>query len=133
MGRRRLLLVPGAATLFVVWGLALLLWLTTSTAAPGVSWENYRRLRIAMPARDVEVLLGKPHEVFPLQSKSGEPYGWTSLWRGEHVVIRLSFELDQGLASGQAASQEEDFGTGQVENLHYDESILDRIRQWLDW
>lgn len=56
MGRRRLLLGVGAVVL--LGGLALFHWLTAPT--PGVTWDNFRRLRKGMSARQVEALLGKP-------------------------------------------------------------------------
>jgi hypothetical protein len=60
MNRRRWLLVVGAVALLGVAGFHLLIWLTIST--PGVSLENFRRLRHGMSERDAEALLGKAQD-----------------------------------------------------------------------
>ena len=49
MSRLRLLMSVGAVALLGMAGFALLLWYFTP--APGVTWENYRRLRPGMSAR----------------------------------------------------------------------------------
>jgi hypothetical protein len=129
MRRRRLLLVVGAAILLVVAGFALLLWLTTPT--PGVTLENFRRLRVGMSAKDVEALLGQPQEVSALQSIPGISRCWR---RDGEVVIRLTFTIWQKLTGGEATPQ------GELAN-HVppafvpspDETFLDRIRSWLPW
>ena len=123
MSRRRLLLVVGAAALLGA-GFALFVWLTSPT--PGVSWDNFRRLRVGMPKKDVKVLLGEPNEVFG----SG---GWTrEEWQGKEVVISLSFDLYQRLQSGDAfpPMPAQRYGPA-VEHLGHEESLLDRIRRWL--
>jgi hypothetical protein len=97
MRRRRLLLVVGAATLLAVAGYGLLRWLTAPT--PGVTWENFRRLREGMTFQEVEALLGKPHKTDLID-------GFTSLhywgqWQSEEVGICLGF-FPQRLSHGTA-------------------------------
>jgi hypothetical protein len=105
MRRRRLLLVVGAVALLGVAGFVLLVWLmsptptpgvTTPTPAPvpGVTLENFLRLRKGMSTRDVEALLGKPDEtlrVTPLRAQL--------LWHGK-LEISLNFFDDDGLIGG---------------------------------
>ena len=123
MRRRRLLLGMGPVALLGMPGVASLLWLTRPT--PGVTWENFHRLRFGMTARDVEALLGEPQEV---DEVGGD---WTTRrWRGDDFVISLSFDADQKLAFGGA------FGVSDptraiLEPIHADESFLDRIRRLL--
>ncbi len=61
MFRRRLLLVVGAVVLLGVAGFFLFLWLTNPT--PGVTWDNFRRLRKGMSERNVEAFLGEPQSL----------------------------------------------------------------------
>jgi hypothetical protein len=68
MRRLRLLLGVGAVPLLVVAGFGLLLWITRPT--PGVTWENFHRLRCGMSERDVKRLLGEPDKVGWLRRKS---------------------------------------------------------------
>jgi hypothetical protein len=118
MRRRRLLLVVGAVVLLGVAGFVLLVWLTKPT--PGVTWDNFRRLREGMSPKDVEALLGEPYDVEDYRTYTNR------YWRGEEVVkISLEFTED-GLKFGVAGH-----GLGPVEGLHTDESLLDRIRRWL--
>jgi hypothetical protein len=128
MRRRKLLLGAVAVALLGVVGFSLFLWLATPT--PGVTWENFRRLRAGMSARDVERLLGQPLEV--------EEAGRCTirLWQGEKVKISLTFEEDV-LGSGEAfPPQSPRYGLmiGPVEHMRpAEESLLDRIRRWLHW
>ncbi len=128
MFRRRILLGAVAVALLGWGGFFLFLWLTSPT--PGVTWDNFHRLRVDMSARDVEALLGKPNETFQAQAN------WTvKVWR-KGVIIQLSFAGDR-LDSGGCASPTHlhEWGkvevSGQVEPLHKGESFLDRIRRWL--
>jgi hypothetical protein len=124
MCRRRLVLLAGAVALLGVAGFTLFLWLTTPS--PGVTWENYRRLRIGMSAGYVEALLGEPRVV----NKWGD--GTTSkIWWNEEVRIWLSFDAD-GLTFGVAFTPE----LGEYPSfvyLHTDQDFLDRIRRLLHW
>jgi hypothetical protein len=123
MGRRRLLVMTGAAALLGVAAFVLFLWLTTP--APGITWENFRHLQLGMSANAVQGLLGEPAEA--LDSSRAK------IWRGEAVVIYLFFDADQRVKDGIAASQEQDFSTGKAVGLRRYDSFLDRIRRWLPW
>jgi hypothetical protein len=88
--------------------------------SPGVTWDNYRQLWVGMPAKDVDELLGEPHEVHELPTCTH----WS--WCGEEVEVHLTFEGDRlsgGVAFNAARSR--------VEFCLSTETILDRIRQWL--
>lgn len=128
MSRRRLLLGVGAVALLGLAGF-LLLWLTSPT--PGVTWENFRRLRKGMPTRHVEALLGEPS--LP-DVKQGI---WTlRLWKGEEVAMSLSFEsgaLHHGSAfPAQFLGQAVIKGFVHVEQVPpVEETFLDRIRRLL--
>src|SRR5262249_29487410 len=106
MGRRRLLIGCGAAILLAVAGFAFVHWLTTPP--PGVTLENFRRLRQGMTISEVEALLGEPYQrnsrgafnTFLLFSRAGESI-YSPRWKGEEIVILLSFfPSDNKLSSG---------------------------------
>jgi hypothetical protein len=122
MRRRRLLLGVGPPALLGVAGLALFLWLMTPT--PGVTWENFRRLRVGMSAREAKALLGEGYEELK------RPNTTDRFWWGEDVVISLSFDVDR-LWAGHAFPP--DFITRHVEYIRPHESFLDRIRRLLHW
>jgi hypothetical protein len=123
--RRRLLLAVGALALIGVAGFAFFLWLTSPTPAPGVTWENSRRLRAGMSVRDVEALLGKPSpEVTEIVG--GGTGRW---WRGEEVDIELVFDADRVLFG--VASSQWKYGRPRIEYIRPAESFLDCIRRWL--
>jgi hypothetical protein len=141
MRRHRLLLITGAVALLGVAGFCVLTWLTSPT--PGVTWENFRRLRLGMSARYVEALLGKPFRVAERTDCS------IRFWRGEEVGIYLAFEAD-ALVSGDALAADlidphAEIGpaiiglsgpldvenTGHTESVRPADSLLDRIRRWL--
>lgn len=126
MRRRRLLLVVGAVVLLGMAGFVLLLWLTSQAPAPGITWDNFRRLRMGMSVGDVEALLGEPHEIDDLGD--GYVVKW---WRSQEVTIGLGFNANQRLHLGTA----DPTGVSPIcaESLHPPESVLDRLRQWLHW
>jgi hypothetical protein len=72
MRRRRLLLAVGMVVLLGVAGFGLH-WLTRPT--PGITWDNFRRLRKGLSAKDVEALLGEPHRT---RLRIGEAKNWVS-------------------------------------------------------
>ena len=121
--RRRLLLGMGLVVLFEVAVFALSFWRPMRPApTPGVSFENFRRLRVGMSGSNVERLLGKPQDVFQVSAEATECF-----WRTQSVVIELIIDPD-GLRTGQAV----DFVTDHaVEGVRTDESFLDRIRRLL--
>ena len=114
MRRRRLLLSLAAVALLGVAGIVLYFWL--AIPIPSVSRANFRRLRFEMSPRQVEALLGKPHETFVLESSTQR------VWHGKKMDIYLSFVGDR-LAGGWT----------QGENLPTDTSLVDHIRQLLPW
>lgn len=138
--RRRLLLVGVGLVGLLCVGFALFVWLTTPT--PGVTWENYRRLRIGMSARDVKALLGARYlrvvgsaisdneYLIEEREEVCETLGGTRCWRGEELAIYLTFDEADRLTSGEAFR-------GQVARhgipLLTDETFLDRIRRLLPW
>ena len=130
MRRRRLLLGVGAVVLLVA---GFVLWITRPV--PAVTWENFHHLRLGMSLRAVKALLGEPNEQRIAMERVGIPASGILtglIWRGEEIVIALRFDQDR-LYFGNAASREEDFGAGHVELVPPDNSLLDRIRRWLDW
>jgi hypothetical protein len=82
MRRRRLLLIVMAATLLVIAGFALFRWLTTPAPPPGVTLENFRRLRRGMSLSEVEALLGNGHV------EEGS-YGWVSKDKDIAIYLRI--------------------------------------------
>ncbi len=130
---RRLLLVVGAVALLGLAGLFLFLWLTSPT--PGVTWNNFRRMRVGMSAKDVEALLGDPYDAheFMLDGLDPLPVAKCKYWRGKDVIIALSFDTADWVVAGEAAPREEDF----VNNCHVEEirpeNLLDRLHRWLHW
>lgn len=131
MGRRRLLLVVGAVALLGVAGFVL--WLMSPT--PGVTWENFHRLRKGMSSSEVEGLLGKPS--LPYEASFDNPrQRQQRIWHGKDVIISLQFDAGQRLLEGVAGSEEfwANAAEADVEEFQLvpgDESLLDRIRRWL--
>ena len=113
MSRRRLLIVMSAATLLGVPGFAVYLWLTSPAHTPGVTWENFRRLREGMSPKDVEALLREQYEADECF------HGTTRFWQGGEVEIFLGFVADR-LAWGVAFPPGQDHS--HVEHLHTDVS-----------
>jgi hypothetical protein len=101
MRRRRLLVGLGAVALLGVAGL--LIWSARPT--PAVTWENFRLLRMGMSPKDVEALLGEPHDVYEF------PTATDRFWCGEEVVVLLSFDADL-LGRGLALPPRQDFARG---------------------
>jgi hypothetical protein len=119
MRRGRLLLSLGAVALLGVAGLALLLWLATPALTPGVTLENFRRLREGMSLRQVEALLG-PHQL-----KEGSHKAWHS--KDKDIAIWLVIDGDH-LRHGHAMRSNDH---SDDEHLHPDDSFLTGIHQWL--
>jgi hypothetical protein len=98
MRRRRLLLVAGALALLGLAGLATFLWLTTPP--PGVSRDNFYRLRKGMTLQEVEAILGEPGveehpSFFPWMTH--HLIGWgTSDLNPEMFLIEVCFEERDG-------------------------------------
>ncbi len=98
MCRRKLLILTSGLALLGVAGVGLLDWITSP--APGVTWENFRRLREGMTLEHAETLLGKPAMVrFNSELEIVR-------WQGEGIVIRLSCYLNERLRGGEAYPQE---------------------------
>ena len=91
MSRPRLLLGVVVVALLGVVGFVIILWLTTPAPAPvpGVTWEDFRRLREGTSVMDAEALLGIPWHVLKY------PDHTVTRWRGEEVVIELDFHADR--------------------------------------
>jgi hypothetical protein len=128
MFRRRLPLSVGAVA-----GFALFLWLMSPT--PGITWDNFRRLRVGMSVRDVEALLREPfrmpeHTDYSFISWRGD--GTYCLWDGKEVVICLVFGADR-LECGWAEPTGQQDYPGRFERIRPDETFLDRIRKWPPW
>ena len=122
MRRRRLLLGVGALTLLGVVGFALLTCLSSPT--PGVTWENFRRLRVGMSLEDAEALLGQPKAGF----NSALAGMVDRYWISDGNLICLTFVSDRLEWGGWNLG-----GNGELEFIPMNESLLDRIRRWLDW
>ncbi len=123
MRRRRLLLVVGAVAMAGVGGFFLFL-SPSPVPTPGVTWDNFRRLRQGMSASYVKALLGEPSSV----------QGTLGCWWGDEVVIDISFEGDR-LAVG-VAYPVGPYGRPELSapiQIVPIESFLDRIRRWLPW
>jgi len=123
MRRRRLLVGVGAVALLGVAGFASYLWLTS--LAPGVTWASFRRLRLLMSSRDVEGVLGKPHETFETPAYTNK------CWRGHEVVISATFVHDRLHSARAVPPDPQNPDTVHREYAPPDESFLDRIRRWL--
>jgi hypothetical protein len=101
MNKRRLLL---GASLVALLGLAggLVVWL--HLPRPGVTAENFYRLRLNMTFKEAVGLLGKPTEGGGLSGTTGYCWGYWQ-WQGKEVSIKLLFEgplngEDQTLTEG---------------------------------
>jgi hypothetical protein len=101
MRRRRLLRGVGAATLLVVAGFGLLVWIMTPT--PGVTWDNFHRLRLGMTEKDVSAILGAPSKTFEEKNRDGSKFIFSRYWRGEEVNISLVFSPQGQLIMGGSA------------------------------
>jgi hypothetical protein len=123
MRRRKLLLGVGALAFLGMAGFVLLIWLTTPT--PGVTWENYRRLRRGMSIGDVQALLGEPNQTFRLAGSAATRKDWWDEWDTD-VEIHLYFNADR-LVNGEAGRRRGSWNLGQTEFLQEEESILSRI------
>jgi hypothetical protein len=112
--------------------------LFVSAPDPGVTLENYRRLRVGMTEAQANAILGGPAEKFPIPLM-GEELRPTiyKLWHkdGLYVILRFAVpEADGGLLMGylwQDAGNE-DFTTLQ-ESLSEGDSWIDRVRRLLPW
>jgi hypothetical protein len=127
MRRRRLLLVVGllvAATL----GIGLYLWITTPR--PGVTRENFRRLRVGMTLQEAEEIMGG-------RAKE-EPSGWKGppiwVWRDGPVLVGVF--LDEARCVTGGLYQDISYPSTdkrRVGELGEEESALDRLRRLLPW
>jgi hypothetical protein len=141
MNKRRLLIVAGALTLLGMAGFTLFLWLTTPP--PGVTRENFRRLRVGMSLPAVEALLGGPKTFsdYPRVSVRENPPG---AFRPEVILTYLGTK--EYWVAGDGLTIEVDFDKGgRVDGGRAcaagmpDETIpqgfrpLARLRQLLGW
>jgi hypothetical protein len=125
MRRCRLLLGAGMVALLGVAGFVLFVWLTTPT--PGVTWENFRRLRVGMSLEDVEQMLGRQEQSMEWGFGAATRYWW-----GEDVVVDLTFDTDQRLLNGTASPRGSTL-TEWEQLPGTDGNFLDRVRRWLHW
>lgn len=135
MSRRRLLLGAGLVLLLVAGFAEWLLWPTTPAPTPGVTWENFHRLRQGMSARDVEALLGEPYRQSKARWDSNPRVREVRRWRGDNFfIIILAFDAGQRLEEGIAGREEgpRDSDPAFVP-VPPPESPLDRIRRLLHW
>jgi hypothetical protein len=124
--RRCLVLaVVGAAV-----ALAVVAWLIRPN--PGVTPENYDRLRQGMTIEQVSTILGRPADKTGLEcTEFGNllPYHY---WREGHTFIGMHFADDGTATYGYLVTQDERAGAESLKKgLGTDESILDRLRRWL--
>jgi hypothetical protein len=89
-----------------------------TTPPPGVTLENFRRLREGMSKQEVASILGAPEK--ELYSRN------TQIWEAETLTVFLRFESEGALSEGLAMED-------QAYGLTKDEGILDRIRRMLRW
>jgi hypothetical protein len=127
MRRRRLLLGAGLLGLVALAGLAAFVRFTAPT--PGVTVENYRRLRIGMTAQQVEAILGEgPTSQQPTAARGR----WQKYWKGKELTIYLLFERDGIVLRGNAGPADRDPFFGEVE-VRESDSFIDRLHRWLGW
>jgi hypothetical protein len=79
-----------AIILFALGAMGLVLVRSLTTPKPGVTWENYHRLRLGMSLGEVERILGRP----------GDVKGTTYYWTEKKVFIGLGFDADGCLENG---------------------------------
>jgi hypothetical protein len=137
MRRRRLLLGAGVLAL-VMTALGAFLWFATPT--PGVTRDNFRRLKLGMTEPEAERLLGGPGEVNPV------PFSYVGTreleWTGNGVTIRLRFRQycrifdlerpDGQMALYQGLLMRPDSDEWEPVEASHDD-LLTRLRDWLGW
>jgi hypothetical protein len=126
MRRRQLLLSLAAMVLLGVGGVVLFLWLTTP--APGVTWDNFRRLRAGMSSKKVASLLGERGDVTHQFDGTLQ-----RVWHSEEVTIYLNFDPTDQLLTGTAIPRGMMASHYPREEVPTDEGFLDHMRQLLPW
>jgi hypothetical protein len=129
MRRRRLLLCVGVVACL---GLAVggFVWLTLPP--PGVTRENYERIREGMSQADVEAVLGVPPGAYgrggiaEIASSNSilvfDPSWRTECWAGDTISIQVSFDTD-GRVAWKSYSV----------ILREQETFWERLRRLLPW
>jgi hypothetical protein len=127
MVKRRLLLVLAVGLLA---GLGVAGWmllrpqpLPPEPPPPGVTPDNFRRLRQGMSIAEVEAALGEPEKRIEMWALT------TQVWKGEGCRISITFGMD-------ALFGELDTEDGQVVGLppsHPPPSVWERLSRWLPW
>jgi hypothetical protein len=117
---RRLLVVAGALGLLGLVGLFLVGSLLAP--GPGVTRENFLRLRAGMRLAEVEATLGGRGS--PIDGHGPE---WSCVWQRETTEIVLRFDGQRRLVDGVA------IGEGWTESFPSNEGFLDRLRRLLPW
>jgi hypothetical protein len=116
--RKRWLVVAGALALVGMASIMLYCWAVSP--APGVTEENFHRLRMGMTDREVEVLFGRPADDSSHRQRR---------WNSEKAIVFVSLD-EQGRVSHACIfdgnDQREPVGLREV-------SLWDRLRAWLGW
>jgi hypothetical protein len=79
---------------------------------PGLSEDNFRRLRLGMPLERVESILGR--------ASDESPFPGIHHWKGENIEIRVLFDPDEGVNSGFLATR----GGDEIETLNSNWSLI---------
>jgi hypothetical protein len=125
MRRRRLLLGMGALALLAV--TVLLLVSRALAPEPGITRENFGRLRKGMMLNRAEAMLGRPADiVWP--GIDSPPHHW---WREGDLSIELDVGADGRVADGVAFEGE--LPCKRVRLLAPGESLFNRLRRLLLW
>jgi hypothetical protein len=125
MRRRRLLLGFVAAAGLWLAGAGLLLW--PKPPAPGVTMENFRRLRVGMTQPQAEAVLGGPGLELPWPSRrAGTVKAWGRPFEGFAIYLEFG-------AGGRVTWADAGMPGEPGEPLGDGDGLLDRLRLLLPW
>jgi hypothetical protein len=105
------------------------MWFTTPRfGPPGITWKNFRQLRVGMTESCVREILGEPVHI----SESLQQMRKMVVWRGdeEDVIIHLIFGADNCVVWGGGTTGD---WAGQPIPLETGGGPLDRLRHLLPW
>jgi hypothetical protein len=124
MRRHRLLLGVGVLALLLgVAGPFLLLRMTSPE--PGITWENFRRIRVGMTAREVELLLGRRPDYHKPIDTAGR---FSESWLVDYKLLLIEYRTDGLVSDGLMRDND----TNDVELLSDKPGgFLDRLRRLL--
>lgn len=121
--RKRVLMVLGVFGILAAVGIVAACWPSDAEMTPGISVENFRRLKLGMTVAEVEEILGRPGEFEPLSPN------WKQ-WHEEGLFLSVGFGKRDGTVNYACANAPIP-GVGRtLFVLEERPSILVRVRRW---